>query len=185
MNSLLIYAGLLVVSACALLIGPVLRMPKQLKQAENDNRDPTGQFGENIRSYRENLQDFQQQLESGELDQAGFERLKTELDKTLLEESTTVACSTGSAQNRYAWLLPAILALLIPLTTWVLYSNWGAYPQLQAYQDRQPLVEAMGQGQGGDLQQLAKRLEKRLQQQSDDIEGWLLLARTRMNFFPV
>jgi len=76
------------------------------------------------------------------------------------------------ADGRGAWIVLGVLALAIPvvaaltyraITTW----NWDPAKMAEAYAGRQSVED------------MVAKLEERLRRQPEDLEGWLMLGRTR------
>ena len=154
-------AGLLLLTALAFLLIPVLRIRKL--QAEEDRT------ALNVTLYQERLQELENQLQAGVLDQAQMEAGRAEAARELLDD-------TEGVQRRSSVLggkIPLISALLVPVLGVALYLHWGAADEV--VQARQ-LAAAQPQS----IEEMTARLEQTVQQQPDSAEAWYFLGRTYM-----
>ena len=107
-------AGLLLLTALAFLLIPVLRIRKL--QAEEDRT------ALNVTLYQERLQELENQLQAGVLDEAQMEAARAEAARELLDD-------TEGVQRRSSVLggkIPLVSALLVPVLGVALYLHWGA-----------------------------------------------------------
>ena len=154
-------AGLLLLTALAFLLIPVLRIRKL--QAEEDRT------ALNVTLYQERLQELENQLQAGVLDQAQMEAGRAEAARELLDD-------TEGVQRRSSVLggkIPLISALLVPVLGVALYLHWGAVDEV--VQTRQ-----MAAAQPQSIEEMTARLEQTVQQQPDSAEAWYFLGRTYM-----
>ncbi|PIA70596.1 c-type cytochrome biogenesis protein CcmI [Pseudomonas sediminis] len=154
-------AGLLLLTALAFLLIPVLRIRKL--QAEEDRT------ALNVTLYQERLQELENQRQAGVLDDAQMEAGRAEAARELLDD-------TEGVQRRSSVLggkIPLVSALLVPLLGVALYLHWGAVDEV--VQTRQ-LAAAQPQS----IEEMTARLEQTVQQQPDSAEAWYFLGRTYM-----
>ncbi|VXC30104.1 c-type cytochrome biogenesis protein CcmI [Pseudomonas sp. 8O] len=154
-------AGLLLLTALAFLLIPVLRIRKL--QAEEDRT------ALNVTLYQERLQELENQLQAGVLDQAQMEAGRAEAARELLDD-------TEGVQRRSSVLggkIPLISALLVPVLGVALYLHWGAVDEV--VQTRQ-----MAAAQPQSIEEMTARLEQTVQQQPESAEAWYFLGRTYM-----
>jgi cytochrome c-type biogenesis protein CcmH len=154
-------AGLLLLTALAFLLIPVLRIRKQ--QAEEDRT------ALNVTLYQERLQELEVQRQAGVLDDAQLEAGRAEAARELLDD-------TEGVQRRSSVLggkIPLVSALLVPVLGVALYLHWGALDQVE--QTRQ--LAAM---QPQSIEEMTARLEQTVKQQPDSAEAWYFLGRTYM-----
>lgn len=102
-----------------------------------------------------------QAFAAGVLDQAEYERKRQAL-----------AAQEANGQTRRRPLLAGALLLALPTATLLLY------PGLPEEQARQALPHAANDPSLPDLSTAAKQLAARLEQQPEDLAGWVLLGRT-------
>ena len=154
-------AGLLLLTALAFLLIPVLRIRKL--QAEEDRT------ALNVTLYQERLQELETQRQAGVLDDAQMEAGRAEAARELLDD-------TEGVQRRSSVLggkIPLVSALLVPVLGVALYLHWGAVDEV--VQTRQ-LAAAQPQS----IEEMTARLEQTVQQQPDSAEAWYFLGRTYM-----
>lgn len=154
-------AGLLLLTALAFLLIPVLRIRKL--QAEEDRT------ALNVTLYQERLQELEVQRQAGVLDDVQLEAGRAEAARELLDD-------TEGVQRRSSVLggkIPLVSALLVPVLGVALYLHWGALGQVE--QTRQ--LAAM---QPQSIEEMTARLEQTVKQQPDSAEAWYFLGRTYM-----
>ena len=154
-------AGLLLLTALAFLLIPVLRIRKL--QAEEDRT------ALNVTLYQERLQELETQRQAGVLDDAQMEAGRAEAARELLDD-------TEGVQRRSSVLggkIPLVSALLVPVLGVALYLHWGAVDEV--VQTRQ-LAAAQPQS----IEEMTARLEQTVQQQPESAEAWYFLGRTYM-----
>lgn len=163
MNTLfwVIVAGL-ILAALAMLVPALLK--KQLP-VDDDHQQ------RNIKIARQRLAELKQQLQEGVLTQTQFDEQYTELQLILNDDIEAAAVVQPSTQQG-RWIIP-MLAVLIPCLSLLIYlllgdSNAINKAELQANESKA----------AENIAQMIGKLEQRLQQQPDDIEGWKMLARS-------
>ena len=131
-------------------------------------------LGANMAVHRDQLREAENDLASGLITPERLTQARGEIERRVLEDS--VGAETGAAQpaKRTAWAL----AVLIPLASVLTYSQLGA-PESVA-----PRI-ATAQPQGDrhsitpeQIQQMVTALAERLKAQPEDVQGWLMLARS-------
>ena len=118
-----IIAALLVVVAAACILWPLLRK----KEAEVVD---VSEKNQNIDSFREQLTELDSQLQAGLVSDQNHHRLKTELEKKLvdeIEQTEKLAARSDRKTPVFAW----VLAILIPILALPLYWKMGAQTELQ------------------------------------------------------
>tara|TARA_Y100001951_G_scaffold75661_1_gene62686 strand:+ start:15226 stop:16437 length:1212 start_codon:yes stop_codon:yes gene_type:complete len=154
-------AGLLLLTALAFLLIPVLRIRKL--QAEEDRT------ALNVTLYQERLQELESQRQAGVLDDAQLEAGRAEAARELLDD-------TEGVQRRSSVLggkIPLFAALLVPVLGVGLYLHWGAIDELA-----QTRLLAAQQPQS--IEEMTARLEQAVKEQPQSAEAWYFLGRTYM-----
>ena len=154
-------AGLLLLTALAFLLIPVLRVRKL--QAEEDRT------ALNVTLYQERLQELQTQHQRGVLDDAQLEAGRAEAARELLTD-------TEGVQRRSSVLggkIPLLAAILVPVLGVGLYMHWGALEPLQQARE-------MAAQQPQSIGEMTARLERAVQEQPESAEAWYFLGRTYM-----
>lgn len=169
----IILASLLVLFAVVVLIYPLLKT----KSSDSYERDT-----QNIHYARERLAELEQQLSTAEISAADYEALKLEIESTLMADigdeneqqpATQEPVSTSNA------VVITLLCCLIPFSALATYLLTGTPTATElngtavnaARQEQTPTTE-------GEVNDLLGSLEKRLEQQPDDEQGWTILARS-------
>ena len=148
--------------AAYLLFWWTLRKPPRLS--------PEADLEANLAAHRQRRRELTRELNDGKIDREQYEQLLAELDRDLLELSDR---SAAEAKPSYQGMVPvfAVLATM-PLAAMALYFTLGR-PDL--------LDGRTAQAQGPtppSLETAIAKIEARLKQHPDDLEGWVLLARS-------
>jgi cytochrome c-type biogenesis protein CcmH len=102
-----------------------------------------------------------------------------ELQRRLLDEIDHAAAARPAPMAEGAWLKrapAAVLSVLLPVAALGLYLQVGDPRAAATLAQAQPDTHA---GKGIDADAMVARLAERLQQTPDDLEGWMVLARSR------
>lgn len=124
--------------------------------------------------YREQLAELERELAQGSLDQQGFDISQQELTQRLMEDAPAAAPSTPVSVSQPKGLM-AVLALLVPVTAFVLYFFVGTPVAL----DPALLSQANGEEQitPQKLETMAEQLNQRLEKEPQNAEAWVMLGR--------
>lgn len=163
MNTLfwVIVAGL-IAAALAMLVPALLK-----EQVPVDD----GHQQRNIKIARQRLAELKQQLQEGVLTQTQFDEQYTEL-QLILNDDMEAAVSVQPSGQRGRWIIP-ILAVGIPCLSLLIYLLLGDSNALNKVE-----LQANQSKAAENIAQMIGKLEQRLQQQPDDIEGWKMLGRS-------
>ncbi|NND81920.1 MAG: c-type cytochrome biogenesis protein CcmI [Gammaproteobacteria bacterium] len=135
---------------------------------------------QNIHYARERLQELEQQLKNAAISATDYEALKLEIESTLANdimlESETAANDASTSQAN--GVVIALICTLVPFSAAGLYLITGTPAALELQQAT--VAPHASQPSAEDISTMVARLEQRLQQQPNDIEGWVMLARTRL-----
>ncbi len=139
----------------------------------------------NVEIAKENKQALEHALASGELTQESFDvelqQLESALAKNISAAPTTAPKSRG--QSLATWVAAGLLILGIPLAAGLLYLQLGTPEAINALAHNQQLqqqaaVEPSAEQSMPPLAELLPNVERRLQENPDDIKGWKLLGRS-------
>ena len=150
-----------------------------LVQGRHDVRD---EADFDIEVFRDQLAEISRELAEGRLDYAEAEAAKAEISRRIL--AADGARKRAAVATRGQPAAAGVLAALLVGSTIVVYLQVGAPNQLsrpfaEREEERQQRV-AEQQGGRMDLAAVAERLKKRLERNSENPQGWQLLARTYM-----
>lgn len=128
----------------------------------------------NVAAYRQRLRELQADRAAGLLDGDTLAGLRGELDAGLLEDAGEIAAPLNSAGGRS-------VALLLLLSLGVIALSLFGYVQSGSWSVQQKVAQAsiaQESGEQPDVQQMIASLEKRLEQEPDNIEGWVMFGRS-------
>ena len=164
MSMLLPAFALLTGIAVAAVLWPVFRRRPDV---------PRGRF--ELAIYRDQLAELERERERGLVPDAEARAARLEIERRLLRAASVAEAPQETGAGRRGPVLAA--ALLVPLFATSLYALLGSpgLPDrpIAARQDRQP-----PQGTP-DVAAMIARLEARLAEKPDDLDGWLMLGRSR------
>ena len=130
--------------------------------------------------YRDRLTEVKRDLERGLLSPAEAEAAEAEISRRMLkvaEARHSAAMEAPATRSR--WVAAALVTAVLPLGTVILYLMLGAPDQPNhPFQARQAEPEAATQHSGIDMGEAIERLAERLEQNPEDLEGWILLGRS-------
>ncbi|NEX23140.1 c-type cytochrome biogenesis protein CcmI [Thiorhodococcus mannitoliphagus] len=169
-----ILAGGLLVLALVFIVTPLLQSAPQEDLIEQDAL--------NLEVFRQRLKELDADLEAGFLDQDRYAAARHDLERELLYDvdagqQAPAQKPTPSALSR--WLIGAALVILAPISAVLIYLQLGEPRLADPLQVAASAQAAEESGQSGaSLEELVTRLEQRLQENPEDIDGWLMLGRT-------
>ena len=162
MNTLfwIIVAGLILL-ALALIVPSLL---KKTPLPDDDHRQ------RNIKIARQRLAELKQQLQDGVLDQTQFDEQYAEL-QLMLNDDLEASSSAKAPERQGRWIIPVLLAAL-PIASLWLYAGLGDSNALSKAELQQTQIKA-----AQNIADMVGKLEQRLQNNPDDLEGWVMLGR--------
>ncbi|ATE61774.1 c-type cytochrome biogenesis protein CcmI [Thauera sinica] len=166
MITFIVLAGLLVAGALLLVLPPLLRARGR------DEAEPE-QAAIALKVLREQLAELDADLAAGRLDAATHAQARDELERRALEEGEASAASVAAAEAKPAKRWALALALGVPAMAAVAYVALGNPDGLD------PAKVAGRQGfSQAEIADMVGKLAARLEQEPDNVEGWLMLARS-------
>ncbi|TXI17517.1 MAG: c-type cytochrome biogenesis protein CcmI [Nitrosomonas sp.] len=178
MTAFWIISGIFIVAALLFIIPTLLRnKDNELANLEHD--------AVNITVYRDQIAELDRDLENDILSQEQYNKSKQELQQRMLQDVSGPEQLTLSKNKKFQNIaLAAILTLGFPLAAIFLYLNIGdtrgLLPQAQLASVTQ-MDRSGGAGDdtnGHDFSEALENLIARLSSNPEDVEGWLMLART-------
>jgi cytochrome c-type biogenesis protein CcmH len=166
-TAFLMLAGLTLIVALAFVLWPLLSRPGQVTLATRTE------------TLREKLNLLKQAQADGLIDESDFETRR----KALSDELLGLMDHPITGRSTAAKVTAGLLAALLPPTALLAYLTVGEPRALSFSASARPpahINPAAGSGeeQAPELSSAADQLRERLQANPEDIEGWLLLART-------
>ncbi len=172
MTAFIVIATVMVVIALAWLLWPLLR---------TSQRATVERHVANAAIYRDQFADLDADLKRGSISEVKYAEAKGELERRLLDETRADAAPASSSRGGRA---PAVvIALSVPVLAGLLYWKLGAP---DAFSPIATPVESAHQLTAGQVEEMVQQLSARLQREPDNVEGWVILARTyyTMRKFP-
>lgn len=159
-TAFLLAAGVLLLVVLALLLWPLLR---PLPEGRGVDRRAA-----NLAIFREAMETLENERDEGALSEDGFAEARQELQRRLLEDTRCASAEPLGGHGRRTAL--AVLFLL-PV------ASAGGYAWLGQPQALEPQVTqaALSEAQ---INLLLDRLVEKLKASPDDVQGWVMLART-------
>ncbi|MFZ0791984.1 MAG: c-type cytochrome biogenesis protein CcmI, partial [Chromatiaceae bacterium] len=154
-----------------------------LRPAHTDR--PPDQDALNLQVFQQRLAELDSDLATGFLGQAQYDAARHDLERELLYDldggPTSGSRSPRSQPGRAPWLA-ALLALAVPVGATIAYLQLGDSAIITRVESvagnaQAPMAGADGQ-QVPPLDVLVQGLAERLEQNPDNLDGWLMLGRT-------
>lgn len=164
MTQFALFAILLVVVTAAMIL-PGLWFGRRRSPTDADRK------AANLAIFRDQLADLERERLEGNLTESDFSQAKVDLQKRLLEEVVEVqGAAAGQSTSRKSAVL---LILLLPLAA------MGGYLLLGNPQALDPAATSpQKQMTQADIDAMVARLAARMAENPDDMNGWLMLARS-------
>jgi cytochrome c-type biogenesis protein CcmH len=159
-----ILAALLIVAALAFVLVPLLR--------SRPKAGPTVREA-NLAILRGQRRDIEADVAVGLLPKDARESALAEL-AARAEEDLAVSAEAPAAPAAKPWAVAAVFAVLIPVAAVGVYL-WAGVPAAT-----DPAVMAAAKAQPGDhqIEEMVLALEQKMKERPDDVQGWMLLARS-------
>lgn len=137
----------------------------------------------NLAVFRRQIEELDADLAAGKLDQTLYDAARRDLERELLEDVGPTDAPAGDAASTGGRWAVLVLAPVVPAAAIALYlylGNSGIIPQLDALAGgKPPATHPSGGGQEmPPLDVLVQRLAEKMEQNPDNLEGWLMLGRT-------
>ncbi len=167
MTQFAIYATLLIVVVAAFILPPLwlgLRAPRPKAERKEAN----------LAIFRDQLRELETEKSEGMLAEADFEQARRELQRRLLEEVEPEAVTQAAAANHAPSRKTAIaILLLLPVLALLGYGMLGRPQALDPMQ-----TAARPKMSPEQINAMVAKLAERMQANPDDMQGWLMLARS-------
>jgi cytochrome c-type biogenesis protein CcmH len=163
-----VYAALLTAVALAILVTPLLR-------GRSGSGAKVSREASNLTVFRDQLAELDADLAAGGIERDQWESARADLQRRLLEDTGAAAVTANPVVHSRAAAI--IVALAVPLLSISAYLVLGSPQALNPGRASvaQTAPHAVTQEQ---IESMALTLAKRLESNPDDIEGWIMLART-------
>ena len=170
-----VVASVMMAGALILLLPPLLGKDKR---TASSTRQET-----NLSVYRDQLRELDVDLVAGTLDEAQYRAARSDLENRVLEDSAvaeTGVAETGTApviEKRKPVIAIAGVSILVPALAIGLYF-WLGTPEGINPPPPESVAEQGHQTTPAQIEAMMEQLTQRLQTQPDDVQGWVMLARS-------
>jgi len=162
--------------ALAIILLPLVRT--MTTQAENRSE-------QNIQIAQEQLAKLKQQQQQGTLSQQDYDVAYADLEKTL-HSDLTLTTDEAVIDSGTSYLMSSIFILLLPMTVIALYYSLGSPSLVGAEQADETVVantvKKDKNGKVADIDSMFASLKQRLEDNPDDVQGWMMMGLTYMHY---
>ncbi|MEN8178285.1 MAG: c-type cytochrome biogenesis protein CcmI [Pseudomonadota bacterium] len=181
MTTFWIFAAGLMLLAIGFIVLPLLR-GKEYAMLSADEL--------NLSVFKQQIEELENDLNSGILDQTQYDAARKDLEKELLEDVNGDKVQPAATATRSGkWIMS--VAMVIPLMSIGMYQALGEpeiIPRLAAAPDAGNAAQNNGAPHTGQpsmedlppMEELVKKLAAKMEQQPDNLDGWLMLGRSYM-----
>lgn len=177
MTAFWVVIGIFIVVALAFVVPTLLRKRKSNEEIKIERE------AANIGIYRDQLAELERDLQNDILSQEQYEASRQELQKRMLLDLSETEAIIEKGATRHGIVTSIAIVLTVPLAAISLYTTIGdtrgllSQSQLaSATQFGQASVEGMSGH--AEIDTVVESLAARLKDNPEDIEGWVMLART-------
>ena len=167
MTPFIIVAAIITLVALGLLILPLLRTRNTVSYKRQ---------AQNIHFAKERLEELEAQLKNASISATDYEALKSEIESTLAHDIDVANNSTDEQTDgprKSNKLAIGLLSIFLPLSALGFYLMVGTPEAIVPVTQGQPTQEQ--------VQSLISDVEKRLEENPDDLEGWQVLSQTYLS----
>lgn len=169
MSTFLIIAGLMVLVTTGLLLLPLLSN-KRVRESRNS-------AALSVEVLRDQLHDLETEKRAGRLDEDFFGQEKADLERRAIEDGASRDMAVAAGDGRRPWLV-VIMVLAVPLLSIGLYRLMGTPDAATGQPQAEATAGANHAVTPEQIQAMVAKLAQRLQDNPNDGEGWLMLARS-------
>lgn len=142
-----------------------------------------GQDQLNLEVFHEQIRELDADLQTGNLDMTKYQDARRDLERELLHDIAGEGAAAGAVSPAKSPLTALILALALPAFAIGLYLAIGDTSIIPRLEMAASTLPASGHPDAGgqqtlSLDQMAQRLADRLEQNPEQLEGWVMLGRT-------
>jgi len=170
------FIALMIVIALVIILLPLVRTAKD--QAENRRE-------QNIQIAQEQLIKLKEDKQQGIISDRDYNLARSDLEKTL-HSDLTAQVSEVSVDSGTDYTMSSILVVLVPITVIALYYSLGSSSIIAVQQSNElntsVSVERDKNGTVGDISSMFEGLKQRLEQNPDDVQGWMMIGLTHMYY---
>lgn len=164
-----IVAALLIIAALLFLVPPLA--DKNAKKNSLDRNDI------NILLYKDQFKELENDLANGDITQDQYDQAKHDLERSLLQdvkpEEAPKQSMVGAAMGSKSAIA---VAVLVPVIAISLYNKLGSGEA--GLDPMNARIDVQAEGHQGTIEEQVRKLQDHLQSNPDDLEGWVMLARS-------
>jgi cytochrome c-type biogenesis protein CcmH len=131
----------------------------------------------NVAILRDQMRELDADLAAGTMPRERYEQAKRELEARAIEESGEVRTASAAPSHSAAWTA-ALAAGAIPIAALLLYVMLGNHEAFSPVAARGAKAGADHEVTPQEIEAMAAKLAARLQNEPDNVDGWVMLART-------
>ncbi len=161
-------AAVMVVMALLLIIPPLFR---------GDKNSPLNRKQQNIAIAKERLEDLMADLVRGDITRDQYSQARSELEQALYDDLDGLESMNKPAAPRDRWAA-SVIGVTLPAMACGLYFLLGTPEAVDFKNNARAQIGTSSSQQVDTIEAMAEKLRNRLQTQPDDVDGWLMLART-------
>ncbi|NOQ94006.1 MAG: c-type cytochrome biogenesis protein CcmI [Methylophaga sp.] len=163
--------AIMIIIALAIILLPLLRSGKVLTENRNE---------QNIHIAKEQLAKLKEDTQQGIIKQEDYDSARSDLEKTLHSDLASKP-DENKADAGTAYIMSASLIVLIPVMVISLYYSLGS-PSLVSIQQTNQSTPDVQAGKVADIESMFESLKQRLEQNPDDVQGWMMMGLTHMYY---
>lgn len=169
MTLFVVIAALMVATALAWVLVPLLRRA---------NSTGIAREASNVALLRDQMVELDADLANGSLPREQYEQARRELEQRVLDESRAMPVTAPAAPPASAAWTAAILAGGLPIAALLLYVVLGNHAAFSPAATQAAKAGAEHDITPEQVDRMAESLAAKLAQNPDNVEGWVMLART-------
>ncbi len=131
----------------------------------------------NVEILRDQVRELDADLAAGTMPRERYEQAKRELEARAIEESREGQTASSAPSHSAAWTA-ALVAGAIPIVALLLYAMLGNHDAFSPVAARGAKGGADHEVTPQEIEAMASKLAARLQNEPDNVDGWVMLART-------
>ena len=136
----------------------------------------------NLAILRRQYAELEADHAAGKVTEDEYAETKSEIERRVLEETQTEAVPV-KAGKKSSVASVCVLSVLVPVVAFSLYEMLGSPEAFDPeFLRNQEMSHAMGGHSEADLERSLEQLEERLKANPDNLDGWVMLARTYASF---
>lgn len=166
MTTLNLYIILLMLTAILFVLVPVLRFRNKGEFLQSEKREQ-----QNIEVFQQSVSELDNNLADNLIEMSEYEKLKLELERNFLNDMESGKIGKEKAATSYTKIVPLVLMIFIPLSSFLIYRSIGSGPDLVLPE----LIEELNASESVDdqitvLNEIAAILDQRYQRRDGDIQ---------------